>query len=177
MSQRAGVLLFLGFSTISYAFDLGDPFDTPLGKKYQSALKVLVVSPKVLPPSCRLAREIRTAPIFPATMNPYVTDDTRLIAFISQIGFGRKYLDDINVSLSALYYSGSPSSEVGIWGLHFKSEKAAVAAYKRSKYRTVLIKGPLLLTVWVDDETGKMCKQAIENNLKNDGFKLLSAKP
>jgi len=177
ISQRAVVLLFLCFSTVSYAFELGEPNETPLGKKYESALKVLVVPPKVLPPSCRLAREVQTSLIFPATTNPFATDDTRLIAFASQIGFGRKHLDDITVALSALYFSGSASSEVGIWGLLFKSKKAAMAFSDLLKYRTAFIKGPLILTVWVDSESGKTCKEVIENSLMNDGFKLLPTKP
>lgn len=177
ISQRVAVLVFLSFSTASYAFDLGEPFDTPLGKKYESALKVLVVPPQLLPPSCCLAREVQTSLIFPATTNPFVTDDARLIAFASQIGFGRKHLDDIHVALSALYYSGSASSEVGIWGLLFKSEKAALAFSDLLNYRTAFIKGRLLLTIWVDNESGKTCKEVFESSLINDGFKPLPANP
>ncbi len=116
--QRVAVLVFLSFSTASYAFDLGEPFDTLLGKKYESALKVLVAPPQLLPPSCRLARDVQTSLIFPASTNPFVKDDARLIAFASQIGFGRKRLDDIHVALSALYYSGSASFD-GAFGGYF----------------------------------------------------------
>lgn len=112
--QRVVVLMFLGACTVSYAFELGDLFDTPLGKKHESAVKVLVIPTKTLPTSCRLAQEVQTSPIFPATMNPYVTDDKKLIGLASQIGFGRKHLDDIIIALSALYYSEPANSEVGI---------------------------------------------------------------
>lgn len=177
ISQRVAVLLFLSFSTASYAFELGEPFDTPLGKKYESSLKVLAVPPQLLPPSCHLAREVQTSLIFPATTNPYATDEKKLIAFASQIGFGRKHLDDIHVALSALYFAGSARSEVGIWGLLFTTEKAAMAFYDGLKHRAALLKGPLVLTVWVDDKSGNTCKQRIENSLMTDGFKLLRAKP
>lgn len=177
MGHRAFALLFLCFSTLSHASNYRDAFDTPLGKKYQSVLHALVVFPEVLPPSCRLAREVGTAPIYPATTNPYVTDDARLITFASQIGFGQGQFENVNVALSALYYSGTSSSEVGIWGLYFKNENAAAAAYSQLKHKAVLFKGPVILTVWTDDESGKTCRDAIERSLKNEGFRLYQAKP
>lgn len=168
---------FLLSSLVVEAFQLGSPFDNPLGKRYRNDLEQLMVPADRLTPSCRLMTEIKTAPIFPATTNPFVTDDARLIDFVSLIGFGNKQLQDVSVAMSVLYIEREPQHEVGIWGLRFRSPKAAMAGYESLKQREVLRKDELLVTLWRDDEIGRTCQQAIKAHLVKNGFEILAAKP
>jgi len=154
----------------AYAFVLGTPLDTALGRQYRAEVEVLTVSPKLLPSSCRLAREVRTAPIFPATTNPFVTDDTALIRFVSLIGFGSDAIPEISVALSALYYDSQPQHEVGIWALRFESADAASRARGLLRVRDVLVREAMVATVWRDDDVGRACRSAIEAHLVKNGF-------
>jgi hypothetical protein len=169
-------ICFLFLSVVVQAIQLGSPFDNPLGQKYRNELEQLVVPPDRLPPSCRLVREIKTAPIFPATTNPFVTDNVQLIDFVSLMGFGNKQLQDVSVAMSALYVEREPQHEVGIWALRFRSPKATTAGYESLKQREVLRKGELLIALWRDDEIGKACQQAIKAHLIKNGFEILAAK-
>lgn len=160
----------------AHAYQLGSPFDTALGRKYRTELESLIVPPEHLPTSCRLATEFETTPIFPATTNPFVTNDSQLIEFIA-MAFGNKQLQEVNVVLTALYIDGSPRYEVGIWAVRFKTERAAVAAYERLKYIEFLQKDALLVRVLRDNDISKPCHDAIKDHLISDGFETLPAKP
>ena len=161
----------------TYAFQLGSPFNTPLAQKHRKELESLVVPVNRLPLSCRLATEIKTAPVFPATTNPFITDNVQLIEFVSQIGFGNKQLQDVSTALSALYINREPQNEVGVWGLKFKTAGAAGAAHKSLKYKEVLRKDVLLVTLWRDADIGELCLQAIKDYLISNGFENLPARP
>ncbi len=168
---------FLIYGVTVQAFQLGSPFDTPLGQTYRKEVEQLVVPTGRLPSSCRLVTEIKTAPIFPATTNPFVTDDVRLINFVSMIGFGNNKFKDVSVAMSVLYVEHEPRHEVGIWGLRFKSPQAATVGYESLKHKEVLRKDALLIALWKDDEVGKACQQAIKDHLIKKGFETLTAKP
>ena len=158
------------------ALDLGDPVDTPLGQQHRAELQVLTVSPTLLPSSCHLVREVRTAPIFPATTNPFVTDDRALIRFVSSFGFGRDTIRDVRVAMSALYADSQVEHEVGVWALKFTSPEAAVSALASLSRRDVLVRDSLVATVWRDDDTGRACQSAIEAHLVERGFTRRKAK-
>ncbi|MEK6690027.1 MAG: hypothetical protein AABY78_01850 [Nitrospirota bacterium] len=174
---KIAVACFLLSGVAAQAFQLGSPFDNPMGQTYRKELEQLIVPADHLPPSCRLVTEIKTAPIFPAMTNPFVTDNAQLIDFVSLIGFGNKQLQDVSVAMSALYVEREPQHEVGIWGLRFMSPKAATAGYESLKQREVLRKGALLIALWRDNEIGKACQQAIKAHLVKNGFEILAAKP
>jgi hypothetical protein len=174
---RISVACFLLLCFSAQAFQLGNPFDNPLGLTYRKELEQLVIPSAHLPPSCRLATEIKTAPIFPATTNPFVTDDAQLINFVSLIGFGGIRAPGVSVAMSALYFAGDPQNEVGIWGLRFSSPQAATAGHASLKQREILRKGALLLALWHDNEMGIPCQQAIKAHLVKSGFEVLAAKP
>jgi len=174
---KIAVACFLLSGVAVPAFQLGSPFNNPLGHTYRKELEQLVVPADHLPPSCRLVTEITTAPIFPATTNPFVTDNAQLIDFVSLIGFGKQQLEDVNVAMNALYVEGEPQHEVGIWGLRFRSPKAATAGYESLKHREVLRKGALLVALWRDGKIGKTCQEAIKAHLVKNGFEILRAKP
>jgi hypothetical protein len=70
-----------------------------------------------------------------------------------------------------------PAQRSGYGVCILKNENAAAAAYSQLKHKAVLFKGPVILTVWTDDESGKTCRDAIERSLKNEGFRLYQAKP
>jgi len=161
----------------AHAFQLGSPFNTHLAQKHRKELESLVVPVDRLPSSCRLATEIKTAPIFPATTNPFVTDNVQLIEFVAQIGFGQKQLQDVSTALSALYINRQPPNEVGVWGLKFKTAGAAGVAHKSLKYKEVLRKDALLVTLWRDADIGELCRQAIKDYLIGNGFESLPARP
>ncbi len=161
----------------AYAFQLGSPFNTPLAQKHRKELESLIVPADRLPSDCRLATEIKTAPIFPATTNPFITDNVQLIEFVAQIGFGSKQSQDISVALSALYINREPQHEVGVWGLKFKTAQAASAGYRGLKYREILRKDTLLVTLWRDADIGKLCQQAVKDYLISNGFENLPIKP
>ena len=117
MKRKIAVACFLLSGVAAQAFQLGSPFDSPLGQTYRKELEQLVVPADHLPPSCRLVTEIKTAPIFPATTNPFVTDSAQLIDFVSLIGFGKKQLQDVSVVMSALYVEREPHTKLGYGAL------------------------------------------------------------
>lgn len=159
----------------AYAIELGDPMDTPLGRRYRAEIAALTISARLLPTSCRLAREA-TGPMFPATTNPFVTEDARLIRFVSLMGFGRDAIPEVSAAMSALYYDAQPRHEVGVWALKFKSAEAASTARRLLSARDVLVKGSVVATIWRDDDTGQACQSAIESHLVKKGFSRWSTK-
>ena len=179
MNRRTttAIMLLLFIVLNAYAYQFAGPFDNPLGQKYRTQMESLSVPPNSLPTSCRLATEVKTAPIFPATTNPFVTDNAKLIEFISLIGFGSKQLQEVSAALSALYADRDGRHEVGIWGLQFATEKAAAVAYGKLKDRDVLKKDRLLVTVWRDDDAARSCQEAIRKHLTSNGFDQISIKP
>jgi hypothetical protein len=84
-----------------------------LWSNIQKGTGALIVPANGLPSSCQLVTEIKTAPIFPATTNPFVTDNDQLIEFVLLIGFGNKPPQDVSVAISVLYVEGE-QDEVGI---------------------------------------------------------------
>jgi hypothetical protein len=160
--------IFLAMS--ASAVELGSPMDTALGRQYRADIEVLTVSPKLLPASCRLVREVRTASIFPATTNPFVTDDAKLIRFVSLIGFGSDAIREISVAMSALYYDSLPQHEVGVWALRLKSAEAASTARSSISIRNLLVRDLMVATVWRDGDVGRACQSAIEGGLVKNGF-------
>ena len=179
-SVKRCILVVLAVAALSaqtaYALDLGDPADTPLGQQYRAELQVLTVPPTLLPASCRLLREIRTAPIFPATTNPFVTDDAALIRFVSSVGFGTETISEVSVAMSALYSDAQPQHEVGVWVLKFRSPEAAATAVDAWSTGDVLVRDSMVATVWRDDDTARACQSAIEAHLVKNGFTRRSAK-
>lgn len=174
---KTAAVLLLATCMAAYAFELGSPFSTPLGRKYRKELESLIAPADRLPASCRPAREIKTAPIFPATTNPFATEDARLIEFTAQIGFGNGRLQDVSAALSALYIiDEGPGHEMGVWGLAFKTARAGAAAHKSVSVEA-LRKDALLVTLWHDAGTGRLCRQAIKDHLIGNGFENLPAKP
>lgn len=171
-----GLCLLLS-SPLVEAVQFGGPFGGPLGQKYRNELEQLVVPADRLPSSCQLVTETQTASIFPATTNPFVTDDARLIDFVSLLGFGNRQLPDVIVAMSALYVEREPKHEIGIWGLRFRSAKAALAGYQKFGQREVPRKGALLVTLWRDDEMGAACQLAIKAHLIKNSFELLPVSP
>jgi hypothetical protein len=153
-----------------FALELGNPFDTVLGRQYRAEIELLTVAPKLLPSGCRLLREAKTASIFPATTNPFVTDDSALIRFVSLIGFGSDTTPGVTAALSVLYYHSKPQHEIGIWALRFKSAEAASKARGLMNAQSVLVKSSTVATVWRDDEVGRACQSAIEAHLLKNGF-------
>jgi hypothetical protein len=153
-----------------FALEFGDPLDTVLGRQYRTEIEVLTVAPKLLPSTCRLLRETHTAPLFPATTNPFVTDDSALIRFVSLIGFGSETIPGVTAALSVLYYDSKPQHEIGIWALRFKSAETASKARGLMKAQNVLMKNSTIATVWRDDEPGRACQSAIEAQLLKNGF-------
>jgi hypothetical protein len=172
----AAIAVATFFTQTAYTLELKDPFETSLGRQYRAEIEVLAISPEYLPSTCHLAREVRTAPIFPATTNPFVTDDAQLIEFVSQIGFGSQRLHDISVAFSALFYETEPRHEVGVWALRFKSPQAASRA-QRSMTRKFFAKGSMVAHVWRDDETGRTCQKAIDAHLIKKGFATFERTP
>lgn len=154
----------------AFALELGNPFDTPLGRQYRAEIELLTVAPKLLPSSCRLVREVKSALIFPATTNPFVTHDSALIRFVSLIGFGSDAMSDVTVAISILYYDSEPEHEVGVWALRFKDAEAASRVRGLASARNVFVKGSIAATVWRDDEAGRACQSAIEAHLLKNGF-------
>jgi hypothetical protein len=155
----------------AFALELGNPFDTALGREYRAELEVLTVSPKLLPSSCRLVREVKSALIFPATTNPFVTRDPALIRFVSQIGFGSDAISDVTAAMSVLYYDSKPQHEVGVWALRLKDAEAASKVRGLASARSVSSEVRWLLArVWRDDEAGRACQTAIEAHLLKNGF-------
>lgn len=171
-----GIALTAFLASSAYSLELGNPMDTPLGRQFRAEVDALTFSAKVLPASCRLLREIRTTPIFPATTNPFVTDDARLIRFVSQIGFGSDSIRDISVAMSALYYNSQPQHEVGVWALRFKSAEAVSSARSSLSRRDVWVRDLMVATVWRDDDAGRACQTAIETHLAKNGFTKWNAK-
>ncbi len=161
----------------AYALELKDPFETRLGRQYRLELDVLTPPPQRLPTTCQLVRKAATAPIFPATTNPGVTEDARLIRFVSLVGFGSERLNDVRVAFSALFYDTEPRHEVGVWGLQFKSPEAVSKARSSVGTRDVLVKGLMMVSLWRDDEVGRTCQQAIEAHLVKNGFVKREPKP
>jgi hypothetical protein len=154
----------------AFALELGNPFDTPLGREYRAELEVLTVSPKLLPSSCRLVREVKSALIFPATTNPFVTRDPALIRFVSQIGFGSDAISDVTAAMSVLYYDSKRQHEVGVWALRLKDAEAASKVRGLASARSVFVRGSMAARVWRDDEAGRACQTAIEAHLLKNGF-------
>ena len=155
----------------AFSFELKEPFETPLGRKYETELKILIVPANQLPSGCRLTRETTGTAIFPATTNPFVTEDEKLIQFVSRFVVGEKQLDNVKAAFSVLFTDKEPRFEVGIWGLSFEDEKAASEALAQTKFGDVLVKDSLMLTVWHDTPDSKPCLRAIERHLKGEGFK------
>jgi hypothetical protein len=167
---RWAIAVIALLTTSAFGLELGNPFDTPLGREYRAELEVLTVLPKLLPSSCRLVREVKTAPIFPATTNPFVTRDPALIRFVSQIGFGNGAILDVAAAMSVLYYDSKPQHEVGVWALRFKDAEAASKVRGLASARNVFVRGLMAATVWRDDEVGQACQTAIEAHLLKNGF-------
>jgi hypothetical protein len=151
------------------ALELGSPSATPLGEKYREQIVAVNVPPRLLPPTCRLAREVRKA-IFPMTTNPFVTEDPALIAFVSGIGFGGNAADEVSAAVTALYYDTQPQNEVGVWALKFRSAEAAARARKALTAPGVLVRGTTAVTVWRDNDAGSACQRAIQEQLVKNGF-------
>jgi hypothetical protein len=160
-----------------HALELKDPFETPLGRQYRRELDVLTPPPGRLPPTCRLVREAGTAPIFPATTNPFVTDDPQLIEFISLVGFGSERLHDVSVAISAVFYEAEPRHEIGVWALQFRSTKAALEARSSLGAGDVLMRDRMMVSLWRDDEVGRACQRAIDAHLIQNGFVTWERKP
>jgi hypothetical protein len=152
------------------ALELGNPLDTPLGRQYAAEIALLTVAPKLLPSSCRLVREVKTALIFPATTNPFVTHDLALIRFVSLIGFASDAISDVTAAIGLLYYDSQPQHEVGVWALRFKDAEAASRVRGLVSARNVFVRGSIAATVWRDDEVGRACQSAIEGHLLKNGF-------
>ena len=111
--------------------ELPPPFDAALGQKYRAELEFVMVPTDGLPQDCMLAREIANAPIYPATTNPHVTEDTNLIEFVAALlGARRLNLTGVSAAVTALYLDREPGREIGVWGLRFGGEAAAAKAYE-----------------------------------------------
>jgi len=158
------------FTGSALALELGSPFDTPLGRQYRAEVEALSVPGKALPATCRLAREVKGAAIFPATTNPFVTEDPALLRFVSQIGFGADTIADATTAFSVLYQDSKPGNEIGVWALRFRSAGAASKARGSMRAQGVLVRGSLVATVWRDGEAGRACQSAIEAQLLKNGF-------
>lgn len=153
------------------ALELGNPLDTPLGRQYAAEIELLTVAQKLLPSSCSLVREVKTALILPATTNPFVTHDSALIRFVSLIGFGSDAMSDVTTAaIGVLYYDSKPQHEVGVWALRFKDGEAASRFRGLVSAQDVFVRGSIAATVWRDDEVGRACQSAIEGQLLKNGF-------
>ena len=159
------------------ALELPLPFDTELGRQYRNEVDSLLVPADRLPPECHLAHDMTSAPIFPATTNPFVTDNPQLIGFVAAIGFRNIAIDQVRVALTALYIYQQPRYEVGVWGLHFVNQEMAREMYKSLNAPHVWIRGPLLVTVWQDNAVSQPCYEAILSHLKKSGFARPGSKP
>lgn len=152
------------------ALELGGPFDTSLGRHHRAEIELLTVAPRLLPSTCHLVREVKSAQLFPATTNPFVTDDSALIRFVSLIGFGSEAISDVTAAISILYYDSKPQHEVGVWALRFKDAEAASRVRESMRTRNVFVRGSIVAAVWRDDEVGRTCQSAIEAQLLKNGF-------
>ena len=141
----------------------------PLNIRYRSELKSLIVPPEKLPARCEKITEVGIAPIFPATSNPFVTDQPQLIDFVSTIGFGFP-TENATAAFSAMYFQDVQSNEIGVWGLQFKNQNLANAHAKANAFREIVQKDALILTLWTDNESGKPCQEAIKNYLLQHGY-------
>jgi len=169
--SRLVTIVVLGISGVNaLALELPLPFDTELGRLYRNEIDSLLVPADRLPPECHLAHDMTSAPIFPATTNPFVTDNPQLIGFVAAIGFRNIAIDQVRVALTALYVYQQPRYEVGVWGLHFVNQEAAHEIYKSLNAPHVWIRGPLLVTVWQDNAVSQPCYEAILSHLKKSGF-------
>ena len=127
------------------------------------------IPPRILPPSCRLAREIRNA-IFPMTTNPFVTEDAALIGFVLGVGFGGSTAGEASAAVTALYFDTQPKNEVGVWALKFRNAEAAAKARKGLTAPGILFRGTTAVRVWRDNDVGRACQVAIEEHLMKNGF-------
>ena len=163
------------------AEELPAPFDTELGRKYRVELTLVQVPASLLPPGCVLARTTGSAPIFPATTNPHATEDRQLIGFVAALIGGRRF-DPATVlaAITALYHDGARGHEIGVWGLRFKTERAASEAYgtivstRPPKRGLVLVrKGPMVVLVWRDEGVRDAAFDAISTYIENTEFRLV----
>ena len=171
-------ILFFGLAAAEcLAVEVPLPFDTELGRKYRAELEFVMVPQDRLPLGCFLARDIPGAPILPASTNPHATEDRELIRFVAALmGDRQPDLEAARVAITALYYDREPGREIGVWGILFADEAAATAMYEsvvasipRQRDRLV-VKGPLLLTVWRDDGVRDESYDAVRAHIVNTEF-------
>ena len=176
MKLAAGIGLAIGclLGGDGLAAELPAPLDTGLGRKYRAELALVRVPASRLPPGCVLARRTGSAPIYPATTNPFATEDRELIGFVAALIGGRRF-DPTTVlaAITALYHDGDERREIGVWGLRFETERAASQAYAtiastRPPQRGLLLrKGPMVVLVWRDAGVRDVAFDAIGAYLEN----------
>ena len=182
MKLAAGIGLPIGCMGcgVGLAGELPAPFDTELGRKYRAELALVQVPASRLPAGCALARTIGSAPIFPATTNPQATEDRQLIGFVAALVGGRR-IDPATVlaAITALYHDGDQSREIGVWGLRFETERAALEAYGTiastgPPTRGLLVrKGPMVVLVWRDKGVRDAAFDAISAYIETTELRLL----
>ena len=145
------------------------PFESELGRKYRAALEFVLVPPDQLPQGCRLARETGSAPLYPILTNPQALEEPWAVEFLAAMLGIRKVFDPsrVRAAITALYYDRAPSYEIGIAALRFKSVDDAAKTYQkagatiRPPEARLVLKGPMILSVWRDAGARDDCYNAI----------------
>ncbi len=154
------------------------PFDTELGRKYRAALEFVLVPADRPPPGCGLARTTGSAPIYPFFTNPRALEEPRAVEFQAAMLGLRKIFDPTGISatITALYQDRAPGYEIGISALRFRNAAAAAKTYReagateRPPEARLVLKGPLLLTVWRDAGVRDACYNAIRAHVDGTDF-------
>ena len=154
------------------------PFESELGRKYRAALEFVLVPPDQLPQGCGLAREAGSAPIYPFFTNPQALEEPWAVEFLAAILGIRKLFDSSRVSaaITALYHDRVPSYEIGIAALRFKNADGAAKTYQkagatnRPPEARLVLKGPMILSVWRDAGARDDCYNAIRAHVDSKDF-------
>ncbi len=154
------------------------PFESELGRKYRAALEFVLVPPDWLPQGCGLARETGSAPIYPIFTNPQALEEPWAIEFLTAMLGIRNLFDPSRVSaaITALYYDRAPSYEIGIAALRFKNADAAAKTYQkagatnRPPEARLVLKGPMILSVWRDAGARDDCYNVIRAHVDGKDF-------
>ena len=180
--MKAAATVVIGFFGLAaaqcLAVELPLPFDTALGEEYRAELEFVMVPADALPSGCFLATDVPGALIYPASTNPYVTEDRDLIEFAAAMLMGARppVQTEAKAAITALYFDRQPGREIGVCGIRYTSDTAAAAAHDAIIARTpiqrgrLVIKGPFLLTVWRDDGVRDEAFDAVKSHLENTEF-------
>src|SRR3989442_5823499 len=126
--SRLVTIVVLGISGVNaLALELPLPFDTELGRLYRNEIDSLLVPADRLPSECPLAHDMTSAPIFPATTNPFVTDNPQLIGFVAAIRFPNITIYHGRVAPTALHVYQPPRLRVRRAGGPIGQHQAAPA--------------------------------------------------